>query len=382
MSDTTRIAIIGAGIAGAVIALLLQRLGRSCTIYEQAPVMARVGAGLNLAPNSTRVLRHLGLEEKLFRYGLEHDEKLNRDFDTGKLTYRVDTKGLAKIYDAPFLTIHRGDMQEVLLSGIAPGAVQNGKCLDRLEPMGAFTRMYFTDGTTADAEIVIGADGVNSRTRHILLGAEPPLYSGDVAYRAIYPRSVVADMKIPDCTKWWSDDGRYMLVYFISPRRDEVYFVGGVPEPVWGAETYSPQIATKERVRTAFAGFHPDVQRVIDGATEVSRWAILERRPDVLWSRDQVVLVGDACHPMPPYMGQGAGMAIEDAAILVRCLEAVGFDRPRDAFKLYEHNRLARTARVQAESKAHEWMRYSMDHEWVFGHNVLTHPLADTPVPA
>ncbi|MGE0798495.1 MAG: FAD-dependent monooxygenase [Lautropia sp.] len=378
------IAIIGAGVAGAVIARLLNEVGCASTIYEQAPQLARVGAGINLAPNSTRVFQHLGLESEMFRHGLEHEEKLNRDFDTGRLTYRVDTKGLARLYGAPFLTIHRGDLQTVLLGGLAPDQLRLGKALERLEPRGPVTRLHFADGSSADADIVIGADGVNSRTRHMLVGEEPAPYSGDVAYRAIYPRARLPGVELPDCTKWWADDGRYMLVYFISGARDQIYFVGGGPEREWGSDSYAPMAVPVSRVKDAFAGFHPEVQRVIDQADAVSRWAIREREPESVWSRGGVVLVGDACHPMTPYMGQGAGMAVEDAAILVRCLLHAGLDKPQDAFRLYELNRQARTARVQMESKARTWMRYTMDHEWLFGPDVLTDPLVEEPtdVPA
>ena len=198
------------------------------------------------------------------------------------------------------------------------------------------------------ADIVIGADGVNSRIRETLLGAEPPKYTGYVAHRAVFPIARVKGFTHDRCTKWWTDD-RHMMVYFDTGKLDEIYYVTGVPEPDWDlSKSWVP--SSIEEMRAAFDGWHAGVQSLIEGTVEVTKWPLLERDPLPLWSRGRPVLLGDACHPMKPHMAQGAAMAIEDAAMLTRCPVEVGADDYANAFALYEANRAERAGKVQLVS--------------------------------
>jgi 6-hydroxynicotinate 3-monooxygenase len=376
MPHLPSIAIVGAGIGGATAALLLQKAGFDCHVYEQARLVTRIGAGINLYPNGTRVLQSLGLLKKLFAFGLQHDAKRSRDFDTGRLTYIIECKTLESMYNAPVLTIHRGDLAQLLTSALQPGTLHLGRSLTGLEDNGRSVRLTFADGSTEQADIVVGADGVNSIVREILLGPEPPKYSGDVAYRGLFPISLLKGFVPEDHAKWWYDNRLFVLIYYITGTREEAYFVACAPEPVWGKGDYSPMVVSTDHLVNVFHGFHPDVLRVLGAAPEVNRWAILERDPLPLWSRGRIVVLGDACHPMTPYMGQGGSMALEDAAMLVRCLRYADGD-PRYAFTLYETNRAPRTRRVQLESRKGDWQRYSMDHEWVMGYDPFTVPLVE-----
>lgn len=376
-TSRSSIAVVGGGIGGATAALLLQKAGYDCHVYEQSRVVTRVGAGINLYPNGTRILASLGLKEELFRYGLTHDAKRSRDFDSGKLTYIISCKELEDLYGAPVLTIHRGDLAQVLTSALKPGTLHLDHALTALEDDGSKVRLTFANGKTASADFVIGADGVNSKVREILLGPERPTYSGDVIYRGLYLIERLNGYRPEDHNKWWHDDRRFVLIYYITARREEAYFIAGAPEPVWGKEDYSPMPVSTEHVVNAFRDFHPDVVRVLAAAPEASRWAILERDPLPLWSRGRIVVLGDACHPMRPYMGQGGSMALEDAAMLVRCIELAGERNPEAAFRLYEANRAPRTRRVQLESQKGDWQRYSMDHAWVLGYDAFTVPLIE-----
>lgn len=377
MANTPSVAVVGGGIGGATVALLLQKAGFDCHVYEKSSEIARVGAGINLYPNGTRVLTSLGLKEQLFKYGLRHKAKVSRDFDTGRVTYSIDTKVLEDLYGAPVLTIHRGDLAQILISGLKPGTFHLDHSLADVEDTGSNVRLTFASGKTAMADLVIGADGVNSRIREILLGPEQPTYSGDAIYRALFPISLLNGFRPEDHCKWWADDRRFVLIYDITAGREEAYFLGGAPEPVWGKDDYSPMPVTTEHVRQVFHDFHPDVLRVLDGAPSATRWAVLERDPLPLWSRGRVVVLGDACHPMPPYMGQGGSMALEDAAMLARCLQISKSSHPQTAFRLYEANRASRTRRVQLESKKGDWQRYDMDHEWVMAYDVFNVPLIE-----
>jgi 6-hydroxynicotinate 3-monooxygenase len=377
MVQSRPIAVVGGGIGGVTVALLLQKAGYDCHVYEQARVITRVGAGINLYPNGTRILGSLGLLPELFTYGLQHDVKRSRDFDTGRLTYSISCQELASLYGAPVLTIHRGDLAQVLTSKLRAGTLHLDHSLVGLQEVDDKVVLKFANGSSAEGDFVIGADGVNSKVREILLGPERPTYSGDVIYRGIYPIERLNGYMPEDHNKWWHDDRRWVLIYYIDARRKDAYYIAGVPEPVWGKDDYSPTVVSTEHVVNLFRDFHPDVLRVLAAAPETTRWPILERDPLPLWSRSRVVVLGDACHPMRPYMGQGGSMALEDAAMLFRCIELSGVQKPEAAFKLYEINRAPRTRRVQLESQKGDWQRYSMDHKWVLGYDAFTEPLIE-----
>jgi 6-hydroxynicotinate 3-monooxygenase len=370
-----RIAIVGGGIGGTTLAIQLQRAGYPCKVYEQAPAFARVGAGINLAPNSTRIFRELGLEPQMKRVGVQARLKFSREWDSGKFLFTVPVPELVERYGAPFFAFHRGDLQDALSSALEPGTIEFNKRLVGLSG----TKLAFADGTSAEADAVVGADGVHSRVRDCLFGAMPPSYHGLVAYRAIFPTSLVAGLDLDDNTKWWAPD-RYFLIYFMSEKRDEVYVVTGSPEP-WPGSDFTPRPAKLEEVHSAFAGFHPIVQRVINAATSVSKWPMLELEPFRPWSKGRVVLMGDAAHATTPHMGQGAGMALEDTVILARCMEST--PELEKAFQLFEATRFDRTARIQRESHKNEWTRTGMDHSWVYGYDVYSAPLGvPQPQPA
>jgi 6-hydroxynicotinate 3-monooxygenase len=376
-----RIAVVGGGLGGTLAAILLQRAGHQVAVYEQAPELARIGAGINLGANVMKIMRHVGLEATMNGIGLVPRTGASRLWDTGDVLFQRPYGEWRERYGAHHLIMHRGDLQRVLCGALHPGTMRFGKRLVGLENSGDDTRLIFADGSQAVAGIVIGADGVNSKVREILLGVEPPTYTGTVAYRAIFPTHLLSGPPLAnDSTKWWSDErlpsqeDRHFIVYYLTAQRDEIYFVTGSPEPHWPGDSFAPVPVAIEEIRACYEGFHSEVIRVIEACPQASKWPLLERDPRPVWSRDGVVLLGDACHPMKPHMGQGAAMALEDAVILARCIEASGPDVPA-AFSLYEATRIGRTSRVQRESHANTWLRDPTDPSWVFGHDALTTPL-------
>jgi 6-hydroxynicotinate 3-monooxygenase len=377
--NSPRIAIIGSGMGGTTAAIMLQRTGHRVDVYEQGSGRARVGAGINLDPQSMRIMRRLGLEQRLIDIGRVSETRLSRDWDTGHVTLEVPVDKYPELYDGNHFSIHRGDLQDVLSSAVAPGTVHFGRRLIDITEIDGIVRLGFADGSTAEADLVIGADGVHSRVRDILLGGDPPDYIGRAAYRAIMPSALFGDWRTADHVKWWKHD-RYFLTYYLTRARDEFYFTANVPEPEWGSEDFGPMPADMERLRAHFAGFHPEVQRVLDACPGATRWPVREREAFPLWSRGRVVLLGDACHPMPPFMGQGAAMAFEDAIILARCLDTVGADDPARLYRLYEAQRFERTSTMQRESRKNEWLQYPMDPGWVFNYDPFTIPLIPAAV--
>jgi salicylate hydroxylase/6-hydroxynicotinate 3-monooxygenase len=221
---------------------------------------------------------------------------------------------------------------------------------------------------------VIGADGVHSLVRDHVAGAQAPRFVGRLAYRTTFPASRLRGVEVgASRTKWWGPD-RHIVIYFVTAARDEVYFTTSQPEKAdWiTAESWSAKGDLGE-MREAFAGFHPDVRAVLAAAPEVHKWGIFEREPLATWSRDRVCLLGDACHPMTPYMASGAAMALEDAAVLARCL--VEIDDVAEAFRVYEATRKPRASTVQAGSSANTWMRNETNPDWLYGYDAWTAPL-------
>jgi 6-hydroxynicotinate 3-monooxygenase len=271
-------------------------------------------------------------------------------------------------------------MLSELVKALQPNSIVFNKQLLDIGTRNGGTQLLFTDQTETEADVVIGADGVDSKVREILLGFDPPIYTGFVAYRSIYPASLLGDFKITgDGAKWWSDErhpakeDRHFINYYLTKKRDEIYFVTGSPAPDWpGGVSSIP--ATKAEIKECYVGFHDEVQRVIDAAPAASKWPLLERNPLPLWSRDNVVVLGDACHPMKPHMGQGAGMAIEDAAILARCIDNADGNFA-EAFLLYRANRIERTTKIQRASHENVWMKYPMDPTWVYSYDAINVPL-------
>jgi 6-hydroxynicotinate 3-monooxygenase len=368
-----RIAIIGAGIGGLALAGFLARRGVALTVYEQAREFRRLGAGIQMSPNAVRVLRALGLEPRLRALAFQPRSWSNRVADTGAplfdLTFGAEAEAR---YGAPYLLMHRGDLHEALLSTVPANLIAFGKTLVGIERRGGAFRLRFGDGSDAVADAVIGADGVHSTVRQCLLGPEKPRFTGRVAHRTVFPSSLMSGYLVDTCTKWWGPD-RHIVIYPVNPRRDETYFVTSVPEPDWDVESWSTEGDMAE-VRAAFAGFHGEVQRVIAHCPTVHKWALFERDPLPRWRDGAVALLGDACHPMTPYMAQGAATALEDAAMILRSLEASA--DADEAFARYEATRIERTSRIQLTSRQNTWGKQAVDPGWVYGYDVWDTPLS------
>ena len=372
MDRKTRIAVVGAGLGGMTVAGFLQRAGFAVTIYEQAPAFSRIGAGIILSANAMKVLRRLGLEQMVVDIGIKADCYISRAWDTGETMYKIefDAESEAR-FGGPYANIHRGDLHAVLEKGVVPGSIAFNHRLAALDERRDAIRLAFDNGVTVEADIVVGADGVNSKVLEYLLGLEPPRYIGMAAQRAIFPTQALRGFKIPDCTKWWGPD-RHILVYFMTSRRDEVYVIGVAPRATWDSDAASLPSSRQELFKN-FGDFHPDLLRVIEVTTDVTVWPIFDRERHDRWSGGRIVLLGDACHPMRPFMAAGGAMAIEDAAILSRCLAQ--FDEADEACRWYEATRIDRVGDAQCISIENSWMRGATDADWFYCYDPCTAPL-------
>ncbi len=366
-SQKATLAIVGAGMGGLAAAATLRQAGFDVRVYEQAPAFARVGAGVQMMPNSMKVLRGIGVEAPLRRVAFQPYSHLNREWDTGRVTRELPMP--EDLFGAPYLCMHRADLHDALLGALPPGIVHLDKKLIALDQHASNVTLRFADGTHAQADAVVGADGVHSVVRDIIIGPDMPIHGGRIAYRSVFSSALLNGFDIgPSRTKWWGPD-RHIVIYYVNAARSEVYFVTSVPEPAeWlTRESWSAKGDVRE-LRKAYEGFHPDVRAVLDACPDCHKWAILDRDPLPRWSDGRVALLGDACHPMTPYMAQGAATAIEDAAVLARCLtDAAGID---GAFQRYEDHRKPRTSRIQAISRANTWMKSGGDDtSWLYGYD-------------
>jgi 6-hydroxynicotinate 3-monooxygenase len=373
MNAVKRVAVVGAGLGGLSVAGFLQRAGFLATVYEQAPSFSRIGAGIILSANAMKAFRRLGIEESLVETGIKPKSYVSRAWNTGETMYEIffDAASEAK-YGGPYINIHRGDLHGVLEKVVTPNTIVFNHRLVGLDETGDAVILAFDNGFRVEADIVIGADGIRSKVREHLLGSEPPRFAGAVAQRAIFPTARLRGLAIPDCTKWWGPD-RHALPYFMTNRRDEIYVIGVLPSQAWDSDASSLPSSRNEMLE-AFSGFHDDLRKVLEVAEDVSLWPIYDRERNDQWSGGRIVLIGDACHPMRPYMAAGGAMAVEDGVILSRCLEK--FDNYHEAFAWYSATRIPRVADVQRISTENSWMRGPTETDWFYCYDPCVAPLA------
>lgn len=372
------IAIVGAGIGGLAAAATLRRVGLDVQVYEQANRFERVGAGIQMMPNSMKVLRRIGVEDRVRETSFKPYSHLNREWDSGTVLRELPMP--EELFGAPYLCMHRADLVAALVNTVPADIVHFNKKLVGLETEAEGVKLVFADGTDESADAVIGADGVHSLVRELIVGPDEPIHKGRIAYRSVFSTTHLKGRDIgPSRTKWWGVD-RHIVIYYVNEARSEIYFVTSVPEPAdWVTPESWSATGDVNEVRAAYKGFHDDVRAVLNACPACHKWAILEREPLPTWSDGRVVLLGDACHPMTPYMAQGAATSIEDAAVLARCLDSsrgAGFEA---AFQRYEAHRKPRTSRIQAISSANTWMQGGeQDTSWLYGYDAWNAPLNES----
>jgi salicylate hydroxylase/6-hydroxynicotinate 3-monooxygenase len=376
------VAVIGAGMGGLTAAAALRRAGIGVTVYEQAPRFMRLGAGIQIGCNAMKVLRAFGLEPVLRGTAFYPRSWNNKDYDTGEVRFDMIFGESAEArWGAPYLLAHRGDLHTALASlALESGLKLDHKLMGLDELPGGGVQLSFANGEAAEVDAVVGADGVHSIVRETLFGKDQPGFTGRIAHRTVYPAALLNGHTIGDCTKWWGPD-RHIVIYYVKPDRSEIYFVTSQPEPDFRVESWSARGNVSD-LQEAFASFHPEVRAVLAACPSIHKWALVDHDPLPRWSEGNVTLLGDACHPMTPYMAQGAAMAIEDAAVLSRCLEGVDRDGVAEAFLRFEATRKPRTSRVQLSSRTNSWLREPADPDWVYGYDAWTAPLADPSLAA
>ncbi len=385
-----RIIVIGAGIGGLTTALTLRRAGIEVRVFEQAAELREVGAGIQISPNASRILHRLGLEEPMRRMGVRPHAILIRRWDDGREIARQPlADACERNFGAPYYNFHRADLLNLLSAAIPDGVLHLDHRCVRLTQHPDRVEVQFHNGATADADIVVGADGIHSTVRNAIMGAESPRFSGHVAYRGLVPADRVAHLALEiAATVWWGPD-HHFVQYYVGAGARYHNWVALTPGE-WRVESWTAKGEIADALKE-FEGWHPQIHAIISAAETTNRWALYDRDPLPRWTVGRVTLIGDAAHPMLPYMAQGAVQSIEDAAVLAKCLEHADAHDVGAALSRYEQTRKPRASQCQEGSRRNAVMFHLADGEdqqkrdanlssaataplpqnaWLYGHDV------------
>ena len=350
------VALAGGGIGGLAAALCLARVGHAVTVYEQADTFVESGAGVQISPNASRVLHALGLTQSLREVGFLPEATEIRSWRSGRVISHTPLGNAAQQrYGAPYYHVHRGDLLQLLV-------VQAQAHPDIELVLGKRISAFTEDSTgvlvdlgneSRTVDLLIGTDGIHSAVRERLWGERAADFTGNMAWRLLVPANQLPEGLIaPNATVWWGP-GKHFVHYLVNGGR-QVNCVCVVETDTWHPESWIEPGSLAE-LKADFAGWHDTIQALLARADESSlfKWGLFDRAPMQAWGQGRVSLLGDACHPTLPFMAQGAAMAIEDAAVLARCLSADS-EKEKDcavALQRYEELRRQRTADVQRGSR-------------------------------
>lgn len=394
-NEAAKVAIAGAGIGGLAAALALIKQGIDVQLYEKAPELKEVGAGIQLSPNGTRVLQALGLGDELQALGTPSSGKEVRVWNSGvsRQFMELGDRSVER-YGAPYLTFHRADLHDMLLRAVRaarPDAVHLAAACEGFVQHEDSVELVLSSGEKARASALIGADGVHSRIRQTLFGPDRAEFTGCMAWRGVIPAGTLpASIKRTGGVSWLGPTA-HVLTYPVRQGK-LLNFIGMVDKPGWTSDSWTEQ-GSREECLEDFQGWHEDVRAMVERIAIPYKWALIVRQPLARWSVGRVTLLGDACHSTLPFLAQGANMAIEDAFVLARCLAGSG-DVPA-ALVRYEQARLERTTRIVLSSaeqihrvhtpalaqedtaRAHlerEWQPKDVEdrYDWVYGYDATS----------
>jgi len=346
MPSKPKILIVGAGIGGLTAALALLGRGFQVEVFERAPELTEVGAGLHVSPNGTRVLFALGLKDRIESTGVIPKARYVALWNTGQhwLLAGHDA-GAAERYGSPYLLMHRGDLHAALADAVRE---KNGNIVHTNSPCVGFEQdenrveLQLANGDRIQGDALIGADGIHSMVRRTLFGPDRPQFTGYLAWRGLIPMDRAPDSMRLVATNWISHLGSITLY---PVRRGELLnFIGNTPRSDWQLESWIER-GTIDECAADFVGWHRDIQQVIQQIEVPYKWGVFTRQPIPQWTVGRVTLLGDACHSMRPTLGQGANMAVEDGLILARCIDSYCDDLGM-ALRKYEDARRERTTKV------------------------------------
>lgn len=344
---------MGAGIGGLTAALSLLRAGFSVSLYEQAPQLAEVGAGLSLSPTAVHGLNALGLRETLQTKAYQPEDQCVRHYQTAQPMVWINRgRSLVEKYGERYYLIHRADLHDALAAqvrALAPDAIRLSRKCVAVSQTSSSATVHFEDGGSASADLVVGADGSRSQVRHAAFGPLEPQYTGYIAWRGLVPMDKVPKEILDPPSGIFVGPGHLVNRYPVR-NWELLNFVAFAERPAWTEEGWSIR-STVEELLEEFHDWHPAVRTFMAATPPNSlfKWGLFDREPLRTWSNGRITLLGDAAHPVLPFLGHGAVLAIEDGVVLGRALTAAS--TVDEALRRYEAARMERAAFVVLESR-------------------------------
>jgi len=349
--------VIGGGIGGLSAALHLLRAGFDVHVYEQAPAITEIGAGIQISPNASRLLIRLGLKTALDAAGVLPQAVHQRRWDDGRTLQHAPVGRLVEeTFGAPYYHFHRADLANLLAAALPPERVHVGHKLVGLEQKGDRAVARFENGASDEADLLVGADGIHSRVRHVLFGPERPRFTGCVAWRGLVPAERIRHLDIERASHNWMGPDGHVVHYWVSAGRF-MNVVCVTEHGTWTSDSWTDKGKVADTL-ARYEGWHPTVRGLIEAFPETYIWALHDRLPLRHWTAGRATLLGDACHPMLPFMAQGAAQSIEDGAALASLLKSLPDDIP-EALRRYEEIRKPRATRLQ-EASANNRTRFHL----------------------
>jgi len=354
-----KVLVVGGGIGGITCMLALRQRGVDAQLFEQAAAFGQVGAGIQVSSNAARILLKLGLGPALKKVATYPEARDYRGWDTGERLYYTQLGQKAEAhFGSPYYAAHRAELLDVLLSELDEYGVRLGSRVEYVYQDDRGVSLALADGTTAQGDILVGADGIHSTVRAQLLGKESPRYTGNVAWRGLVPAERVAHLNLGSVVGVWLGPNRSIVQYYVSAGRTFNWIgISRSPQPAresWLAE------GKIEDALSEYVGWHSTIRTIIAATPKVLRQALYDREPLPDWQVGRIVLLGDAAHPMLPFYAQGGAQSIEDAYVLAGCI-AEGQDRPLAALARFVKMRLPRTAWMQGLARREEELYQSND---------------------
>ena len=344
-----RVGIVGGGIGGVALAVALRQRGIEATVFERTRAFGEVGAGIQVTPNAVKVLRAMDLFPALQAIAFTPQALVGRNWRSGREMFRTPLAGeCERLYDAPFLHAHRADLHRIMVERLPPEAARLGTACVGIDQAPDKATARFADGTSFEADIIVGADGIHSVIRRALFGEQAPRFTGNMCWRAVVPFDrQPLEFVSPDSSFWMGPHG-HVVTYYVSGGK-AVNIVAVSETADWVEESWNAP-SSREELLAGYPGWNDKLIRLFSQASTVFKWGLFDRDPMPAWSVGRTTLLGDAAHPMLPFLSQGAAMAIEDAYVLAAALDAHR-QTPEQGLALYETLRRPRTARVQLESR-------------------------------
>jgi salicylate hydroxylase len=349
MARTPRIAIIGGGIGGLTAAQALLRRGFEVSVYESQPELKEIGAGVALGPNAMKALRAIGLEEPVRAIGWEAQAHALRNWKNARAIMLTPNDMQVARYGAAGCFAHRADLLDALANELPAEIVTLGARCVAVDGGGEVASARFTDGSVIEADVIVGADGIHSAVRTSLFGEDAPRFTGKICYRSVIPIDAVpGGPPAPESVTWLGPHGA--IVVYRLRRGELINVVSHYDDPTYTHESWITECDRAEVIER-YSGWHESLVRLFSASELWYKWALYDRDPIPQWTRGRATILGDAAHPMLPYLGQGAGQTMEDGVVLASALASMPDDLPA-ALALYERSRRPRASEVVLAARA------------------------------